>query len=470
MTADIYIAMPVYRGAEHIAETVESIRSQSYPNFRVVMSVDGADDPTIELCRSFTSDTRFEISVQATRLGWPGNFNWLANDCDLEFFCYWQQDDLASPDYLEVLRTVLCATPQASIAYSDVQWFGSRTDRAAAVDIDGTPLQRCLQAAEAIDYIPLRGLVRAAKLPIREDPIPIVAVGQSHQDFVLLAELASAGAFRRAATPLYFKRAHSSSAHHGWASDPADQRRAEWCALGEGLIRAAQCSQPVLDERRLVGVVLDRLSIARGGRGFWYLPEQTQAGVSAFLREFFSRCPHRLPDADGIETSSTTGFERPIHWWVHSAISALQNVNAMLDPIVNSNAASVEVGFENGAPSVWMLGRGWATPEPWGTWTDAGIAELTLPPHEFRRAIVTGHPFAPNGPVRLGVSVGDGNIIEQRCDGTTDFTVDLGADRGGAQQRVIRLHTPDAMSPLDAGVSTDSRRLGFGLCSLTLER
>ena len=225
MTTDIYVAMPVYRGMDFIAETVESIRSQSYERFRVVMSVDGADDPTLELCRTFTADDRFEVRVQPTRLGWPGNFNWLARNCNLDFFCYWQQDDLATSDYLQELRTTMLAAPEASIAHADVQWFGNRTDRVSAVDIDGTPLQRCLQAAEALHYVPLRGLVRTKHLPQRTDPIPIRPDGQPHQDFVFLAELAGAGPFRRVDKPLYYKRAHSSSAHHGWSADPAEQRR-----------------------------------------------------------------------------------------------------------------------------------------------------------------------------------------------------------------------------------------------------
>jgi hypothetical protein len=68
------------------------------------------------------------------------------------------------------------------------------------------------------------------------------------------------------------------------------------------------------------------------------------------------------------------------------------------------------------------------------------------------------------------VSVADGDLIELRSEGTTSFTVDLGTDDAGTRHRVIRFHAPDAVSPLDAGVSIDSRRLGFGLRTLTLER
>jgi hypothetical protein len=470
MTPDIYIAMPVYRGVEHIAETVESIRSQTYQGFRVVMSVDGADDPTLDLCRTFTTDGRFEVRIQPRRLGWPGNFNWLANDCDSEFFCYWQQDDLATADYLGHLRTTMRAEPHVSVAYADVQWFGHRSDRVTALDIDGTPLQRFLQAAEALHYVPLRGLIRTEHLPERTDPIPRRADGQPHQDFVFLAELAGTGAFRRVDTPIYHKRAHSSSAHHGWSSDPTDQRRQEWCALGDGLIEAALRTQPVVDVHRLVTVILDRLAIARDGRGFWYLPEQTEGGVSAFVREFFYRYPQRLSDASAPGLGNTTGFERPVHRWIHTAIAAVQNASSMPDLLIETSESSTTLTFEAGSPSVWMLGHGWSTPESWGVWTDSSEAELRLPPHTFRRAIVSGHPFSPRGPVTIRVSAGDGDVVEQTCEGTSEIDIDLTDGGVGEHRRVIRFQTPDAMSPHDVGVGADVRRLGFGLCTLTLER
>ena len=128
---------------------------------------------SIEACRRVTDD-RFELVVQIERLGWPGNFNWLARKCDREFFYYWQQDDLASNDYLLSLRETLREKPAAAFAYTDVQWIGDRSDRDTAIGIYGSPLERALQGVEALHYVPLQGLVRARCLPDRVDPIPLV--------------------------------------------------------------------------------------------------------------------------------------------------------------------------------------------------------------------------------------------------------------------------------------------------------
>ncbi|MEX2653197.1 MAG: glycosyltransferase, partial [Acidimicrobiia bacterium] len=100
MRQGVFIAMPVYRGTEVIEETLRSILAQTCTDFHLVMSIDGADDPTVEICRKYADDPRIDVVVQESRLGWPGNLNWLVERCDREFFCYWQQDDLASTGYL----------------------------------------------------------------------------------------------------------------------------------------------------------------------------------------------------------------------------------------------------------------------------------------------------------------------------------------------------------------------------------
>jgi len=467
MSANIYIGMPVYQGSEFVAEAVQSIRNQTYGDFRLVMSVDGPEDSTVEACRSLTSDPRIEMVVQPRRLGWPGNFNWLARHCDREYFCYWQQDDLASDDYLMVLHESQRATPDTAIAYTDVQWFGERTDRDSAVDIDGTPFERALQEIEALHYVPLRGLVRASMIPDRADPIPEVETSGHQQEFVYLADLAAAGRFQRVSEGLYFKRAHRSNAHREWFAESGEARRDEWSALGNGLIGVAERTDPGANAASLLAVVLDRLTIVRSGRGFWHAPPQTPAGVSRSVREFLGRYPDRLRNTAGVDTLRSNGFERPVHSWVTSAIAAARLDLAFLDVLLRDADSDVTIETGNDDPGSLMLGRGWSTPEAWGVWTDSAVAEINLPPHRFARVELHGHPFAPDGPVRIGLSDGRGPIDFQEFSSECSIGIDLtGADGACA----VVIHLPDATSPHAAGVSVDQRTLGFEMRSITLRR
>jgi glycosyltransferase involved in cell wall biosynthesis len=57
----ILIAMPLFEGWEHVGETLESIKNQTYRNFRVLISVDGGDRRSYEACQPHLNDPRFEI-------------------------------------------------------------------------------------------------------------------------------------------------------------------------------------------------------------------------------------------------------------------------------------------------------------------------------------------------------------------------------------------------------------------------
>ena len=279
MSNGVFIAMPVYRGGEVIEETIRSILDQEFEDFHLVMSVDGEDDPTVEICRKYASDPRIDVVVQPTRLGWPGNFNWLVENCDREFFCYWQQDDLATTGYLAALRRELMARPDASIAHTDVQWFGASFDRTSTPSIEGDPLSRIMQHIEAIRYEPLRGLMRGSMLP-RNEAIPVTADESCQEEFVFLTNMAAAGAFVRTDQAMYFKRLHAGNVFKRWFGFPEWRRRRGWLSMGSGMYHVARQNAPVPDWPTVLAQVADRLAVFRIGRGHFYLPPQHREGMA----------------------------------------------------------------------------------------------------------------------------------------------------------------------------------------------
>lgn len=170
----VFIGVPVYQGEEFIVETLRSIQRQEHQDFEVCISIDGDDRGSAELCRPFLGDPRFELHVQPRRLGWAGNLNWLLSRCDGDFFCFWQQDDLAATSFLRLLVSHATHHPEATCVFSDVQWFGTRIDRVESPSLNGFSLDRVLQQVEAGHYTPFFGLVRADALasvgPIRLTP------------------------------------------------------------------------------------------------------------------------------------------------------------------------------------------------------------------------------------------------------------------------------------------------------------
>jgi glycosyltransferase involved in cell wall biosynthesis len=468
VTEGVFIAMPVYRGAEVIEETIRSILAQTYDDFRLVMSVDGADDPTIEICRKFEDDPRIDVVVQENRLGWPGNFNWLVETCDREYFCYWQQDDLASTGYLENLRREMLARPDAAIAYTDVQWFGARFDREASPSIEGDPLSRVMQHIEAIRYEPLRGLMRSSMLPQGGEAIPVTEDESCQEEFVFLTQMAAAGAFVRVDLALYFKRLHTNNAFVRWAHFPDWRRRRGWLSMGAGMYRIARDCSLVGDQLQVLAQVADRLAVVRHGRGHFYAPPQTDEELARFVRDLVAFAEVSSHDL-GTEWTRPGALSRPIHEAVLGAID-LERTNALLrddmtTQLLEGDVLTVEAADDRGTA---LLGYGWSHTEPWGVWTDGLEATLRIPapPDRKWRATLLGQVYGTSGPVRLGHGTGHTPLSYTVADPGDQLIVVVEADGG---EEVVRLDLADARSPEADGVSSDRRVLCFGLRNLAVE-
>jgi glycosyltransferase involved in cell wall biosynthesis len=468
MNAGVFIAMPVYRGTEVIEETLRSILAQTHDDFHLVMSVDGADDPTIEICRKYENDPRIDVVVQETHLGWPGNFNWLVDNCDREFFCYWQQDDLASTGYLDSLQRELLARPDASIAYTDVQWFGGRFDREGTPSIEGDPLSRVMQHIEAIRYQPLRGLMRKTMLPQGVAAIPVTEDESCQEEFVFLAHMAAAGTFIRVDSAMYFKRLHGTNAFVRWWAFPDWRRRRGWISMGAGMYRVARAVAPPELRPRLLGLVLDRLAIHRPGRDFFYLPSQSPTELSRFVRDFVAYREIAVDDLRPADPSD--GLGRPIHLAVLRALGCeearAQTRSDLQLRFKQGRSLTVELNEEDGEA---LLGFGWSTIEPWGVWSDGGEATIRIPapPGSSWKATIQGRVHAPDSSARVSYRQDQLPINYLECQGDDPLVIALDSDP--TARNLIRLGLPDARAPKRDSLSEDSRMLGIGLTRIVIE-
>jgi hypothetical protein len=442
--ADVLVAMPVFRGVDHLPETLRSVREQTYPHWRALVSVDGGDTASYEVCRAVAAeDPRFEVVLQDEQLGWPGNFNWVVARCELPFVTYWQQDDLASTGYLAALRAALLAEPEASLAFTDVQWFGDRFERASMPAITGSPLERVLQQFEWTSYIPLRGLIRAAMLDDREEAIRVTGELASHEEFVMLSRLAARGPFVHVADAMSFKRAHPAATTNRMYERPLHRRHLAWSGMGARTLQLALGLAAPEHHGRLLATILDRLAIARPGRGMFFEVEQSPAAVREMALALAEQAGIDLAD-DRWTVEPGTGLERPIHPLVLQALDAERERAAQLRA--------------EQPPLPAFLGRGWWEPEEWGAWSrEHATVELGDAAGEVR---LEGRVFAPDGPVRVGWSLdGEAPVFTEAADGEPVVVV-AGVPPG---TRRLHLHLPDARSPADADVSPDGRTLGFGL-------
>lgn len=480
--------MPVYRGTEYVADTLHSVLRQTHRDVRVMISVDGNDLESAETCRPFLEDARVRMTVQPEQLGWVGNMNWLIEACDGDFFCYWQQDDLCEPEYLERLVEALEARPAAACAYSDLRWFGRSSHKVSTPAIIGFTQQRILAQIDALHWLPLRGLVPTDVLR-RIGSVRGVHDTITFSDYLWVLRLVAAGDLVRVPELLYHKRDHADSASKTRSSSYHVSPREAWIAFGVAIFREVRGAFDEADHAKLALVIADRLVTHRPDRWFHYdaasvSSAEPAAVVLDLFREIESEAGTRLSgvdrrqDAAGslevmaqavapVESTATEVAGKALLSTDRRALVALLRRRGSLD---------LECSKEGSADT--LLLSGWASPEDWGTWSDGYEAALWLPlPGDGLRWQIrlVGQPFLTEtlspSTRRLIVSCDEALLLD--CEIGAEGLVppfELGGRPSESLGTVLRLNLPDATSPVASGLGEDQRLLSLGLERVEIRR
>lgn len=100
----ISIAMTTYNGEKYLKYQLESILSQTYKDFEVIICDDCSSDNTFLILEEYVNkDPRIKIYKNDENLGFVKNFEKAIKLCSGEFIALSDQDDLWTQNHLEVL-------------------------------------------------------------------------------------------------------------------------------------------------------------------------------------------------------------------------------------------------------------------------------------------------------------------------------------------------------------------------------
>jgi GT2 family glycosyltransferase len=224
----VTICIPVYNGAEFVAQTLNSVARQTYRDARVIISDDASTDGSTELCRAIAQKHGFELIVQPQRRGWIENCNVLLERARGDFICIVPHDDVLDERYIEVLAAHLVATPACVQAFCDVRGFGLHREVKTQSSLVGPPFERLYEMImRHFDGTPFRGLVRRDALD-RAGRLPDNAFDGFAADVNWVARLAREGEIHRVPEALYAKRFHARSTAHAWSVWTEADKLAAW--------------------------------------------------------------------------------------------------------------------------------------------------------------------------------------------------------------------------------------------------
>jgi glycosyltransferase involved in cell wall biosynthesis len=224
----VTICLPAYNSAGVIAETLQSISVQTYRNIRVLISLDPSDDGTDEVCRPFLADPRFNLIRQPTRLGWPGNVNYLLDQVRSKYYFIIFHDDLIEPDYIARLMRCLRRSPETLCAYPLLKHFGRKPSDTSVVSLEGGRFERALGFfAQPLNSVPIRGLTRIEALR-RGLRLRELGTGGFLAETLYCFELALLGNCKRVGRAIYHSRYRPDSVSKGWRVWSDERKRAGW--------------------------------------------------------------------------------------------------------------------------------------------------------------------------------------------------------------------------------------------------
>ncbi|WP_234679586.1 glycosyltransferase family 2 protein [Bradyrhizobium monzae] len=101
----IIILMATYNGSEHIEEQLQSLASQTYANWELIVSDDGSEDRTREIVQLFAQAISQKVTIiKGPQQGFWKNFLGLVSEAGQaqgDLFAYCDQDDVWLPEKLE---------------------------------------------------------------------------------------------------------------------------------------------------------------------------------------------------------------------------------------------------------------------------------------------------------------------------------------------------------------------------------
>jgi len=120
----VSIIVPCYNQAQYLSETLDSVLSQTYPEWECIIVNDGSPDNTEDVAKTYCEkDKRFKYTYKGN-----GGLSSARNEgikiCSGEIILPLDSDDLISPLYLETAIDRFNNYPETKLVYCRAEMFG----------------------------------------------------------------------------------------------------------------------------------------------------------------------------------------------------------------------------------------------------------------------------------------------------------------------------------------------------------
>ena len=133
---EISIIVPVYNTRKYLPRCLDSLLSQTFTDFELLLIDDGSTDGSAELCESYAArDSRVRL-VRSERLGVGFARNLGLKEAKGDYIMFCDSDDFTEPEWAQTLLDAVKAHP-SSLPNCDYAEYSSRTGQRELVTLKG---------------------------------------------------------------------------------------------------------------------------------------------------------------------------------------------------------------------------------------------------------------------------------------------------------------------------------------------
>jgi glycosyltransferase involved in cell wall biosynthesis len=174
----ISIGMPVFNDKKFIRKALDSLLSQSFKDFELIISDDCSSDGSAEVCLAYAKqDKRIKYTRQEENIGISRNMKFLLERAAGKYFMWAANDDIWDKQFLEILVAGLESKQDAIVAFSPICFIDESDEiirgcQARFTDYSGpTPLLRLRKLINIFDDGFGYGLFRRDKIMDVQFPV-----------------------------------------------------------------------------------------------------------------------------------------------------------------------------------------------------------------------------------------------------------------------------------------------------------
>src|SRR5260221_2874704 len=108
MRARVFVLIPIFNIAKYVADAINSVLSQTYQDWEILVLDDGSSDNSSDIVSEFVAkDSRITYHKNDSTIGMVQNWNKGISFCQSELFIKLDGDDFWAPDMLEEAVKIL---------------------------------------------------------------------------------------------------------------------------------------------------------------------------------------------------------------------------------------------------------------------------------------------------------------------------------------------------------------------------